>query len=81
MFGEFINAEPAPHLRADQVTNGISDLLAPPIGHRDGQCHRVVISCCLFCLANDGHRGHWQETEAACGFDPHASLVILKGFS
>ena len=34
MFGEFINAEPVPHLRADQVTNGISDLLAPPIGTR-----------------------------------------------
>jgi hypothetical protein len=29
VFGEFINPEPVPDLRADQVTNGISDLLAP----------------------------------------------------
>ena len=37
--------------------------------------HRVVVSRCIFCFADYGHRGQWEETEAARGFDPHASLV------
>ena len=39
------------------------------------QVESVVISRRLFCLSDDGDGGRWEKTEAARGFDPHASLV------
>src|SRR5271167_3248289 len=64
VFGEFIKPKPAPHLGADQIANGIGDLLAPAIGQRDGQSHRVVVSRCILCFADYRHRGRWEETSS-----------------